>query len=104
MGPAPERNNGFGTDVPRAAINGLLAQLIANAAEGLDESESVDEQAYLQDESGEYLIDPASPEQQGALVLARLQPDRESAFDSESSESGEAAEWMIEAAGRSAIG
>ncbi len=96
---SPNVKTPSGTDVPRAAINGLLTQLLANASEGLDESESVDEQAYLQGESGEYLIDPASPEQQGALVLARLQPDRESAFDPESSESDEAAEWTIEALG-----
>jgi hypothetical protein len=94
---SPKVTTASGTDVPRAAINGLLAQLLANASEGLDESESEDEQAYLQDDSGEYLIDPASPEQQGALVLARLQPDRESAFDSDDGESDEAAEWAIEA-------
>ena len=96
---SPKVTTPSGTDVPRAAINGLLTQLLANASEGLDESESVEEQEYLQDESGEYLIDPASPEQQGALVLKRLQPDRESDFDSESSESDEAAEWTIKALG-----
>ena len=96
---SPNVTTASGADVPRAAINGLLAQLIANASESLAESQSIDEQTYLQDESGEYLVDPASPEQQGALVLARLQPDRESEFDSESSESDEAAEWMIEALG-----
>jgi hypothetical protein len=94
---SPNVATNSGTDLPRAAINGLLAQLLANASEGLDESESEDEQAYLQDESGEYLIDPASPEQQAALVLTRLQPDRESEFDPESSESDDAAEWTIEA-------
>ncbi len=93
---SPNVATAAGTDVPRAAINGLLAQLIANASEGLAESQSIDEQTYLQDESGEYMVDPASPEQQGAVVLAHLESERESAFGSESSEFVETTEWMIE--------
>ena len=62
-----------GQNLPRAAINNLLMQLLANAAEGLPEAESISEQSYLLGESGEYLVDPASPEQQSALVLAHIQ-------------------------------
>jgi len=62
-----------GAELPRASINQLLAQLLANAAEGLPESESIAEQNYLMDDAGEYLVDPASPEQQAAMVLAHLQ-------------------------------
>lgn len=82
-----------GTSVPRGEINSLLMQLLANASEGLAESESISEQSYLQGESGEYLIDPASPEQQAALVLESVRPAR---FSSDSDEFAEVAEWMIE--------
>ena len=82
-----------GASLPRGAINGLLAQLLANATEGLDESESISEQSYLQGESGEYLIDPASPEQQAAVVLSHLQ-SRETEFQPDSGEFLEAVEWM----------
>ena len=61
-----------GASVPRAAINSLLSQLLANATEGLPESEEVAEQAYLQGADGEYLVDPASVEQQAALVLSHV--------------------------------
>jgi hypothetical protein len=61
-----------GASVPRAAINNLLTQLLANATENLPESEAIAEQSYLQGADGEYLIDPASLEQQAALVLSRL--------------------------------
>ena len=61
-----------GTSVPRAAINSLLAQLLANATESLPEAESIAEQSYLQGVDGEYLIDPASLEQQAALVLSQI--------------------------------
>lgn len=62
-----------GTSLPRAAINNLLTQLIANSSESLPESDEAFDESYLQDESGEYLVDPASPEQQAALVLSHLQ-------------------------------
>jgi hypothetical protein len=61
-----------GARIPRGAVNNLLMQLLAGASEALDESESVDEQAYLRGEDGEYIADPASPEQQAAAVLAHL--------------------------------
>ena len=61
-----------GTSVPRAAINSLLTQLLANATEGLPESEETAEQSYLQGADGEYLVDPASVEQQAALVLSHF--------------------------------
>jgi len=86
-----------GTTVPRGAINSLLTQLLANATEGLPESEAIAEQSYLQGESGEYLVDPASPEQQAVLVLSRLQPVRQASFQSGLDESLESAEWMLEA-------
>ena len=61
-----------GASVPRGAINGLLSQLLANATESLPESEGIDEQSYLLGANGEYLVDPASPEQQAALVLSHF--------------------------------
>jgi hypothetical protein len=68
-----------GTSVPRAAINSLLTQLLANATEGLPESEGIAEQSYLQGADGEYLVDPASVEQQAALVLSHFtQPSGDS--------------------------
>src|SRR5262249_38588433 len=84
-----------GSSVPRGAINSLLAQLLAGASEALPESEAISEQTYLQ-EDGEYLIDPASPEQQAALVLSRLQSTRQGRLQSNSSEFLEPAEWMVE--------
>jgi len=62
-----------GTNVPRGAINSLLTQLLGNASEALPESESISEQSYLQDATGEYLVDPASLDQHAALVLSHLQ-------------------------------
>ena len=85
-----------GTSLPRGAINSLLTHLLANATEGLVESESIFEQSYLQGETGEYLIDPASPEQQAALVLSHLQAARASRFQDDSGELLETAEWMLE--------
>jgi hypothetical protein len=79
-----------GATLPRGAINDLLVQLLANASESLPEAESLSEQSYLLAESGEYLIDPASPEQQAALVLAHL---RSTAAPVEV-ESMDAVEWM----------
>jgi hypothetical protein len=64
---------GSGTSIPRGVINSLLTQLLANASEALPESESISEQTYLQDASGEYLVDPASLDQHAALVLSHLQ-------------------------------
>lgn len=72
-----------GTSVPRAAINSLLTQLLANATESLPESESIAEQSYLQGSDGEYLIDPASLEQQAALVLSKLTRPLRGLFPSE---------------------
>lgn len=61
-----------GKSVPRGAINALLSQLLNKASEGLPEAESIFEQSYLQDSSGEFLVDPASFDQQAALVLSYL--------------------------------
>ena len=86
-----------GTSLPRAAINNLLAQLFTNATEGLPEAESISEQSYLLGESGEYLVDPASPEQQAALVLSHLQaPARPPRLSSSPSDFVEISEWMSE--------
>src|ERR1700722_8706622 len=67
-------NKPTGLSVPRGAINTLLTQLLSNASDGLPEADSISEQRYLRDESGEYLVDPASLDQLGALVLAHIQP------------------------------
>ena len=88
-----------GASLPRGAINSLLMQLLANATEGLAESDSISEQEYLQDDSGEYMIDPASPEQQAAIVLAHLQSRTTQIPESESSEFMETVEWMEDFAG-----
>jgi hypothetical protein len=92
-----------GTNLPRGAINSLLSQLLANATEELPESESISEQSYLIGESGEFLVDPASPEQQAALVLSHLQSSRARAFRAPTFESDEnfgdvveISEWMSE--------
>jgi hypothetical protein len=90
-----------GTSLPRGAINSLLAHLLANASEALPESESISEQTYLQGESGEYLIDPASPEQQAALVLSHLQSAGAARLQSDAGEFLETAEWMLEELGDS---
>jgi hypothetical protein len=85
-----------GASLPRGAINSLLMQLLANATEGLVESESISEQSYLQDESGEYLIDPASPEQQAAVVLSHLQSGAPQFQESNLSEFVETVDWIME--------
>ncbi len=82
--------------LPRGAINNLLTQLLANATEGLPESESISEQSYLRGESGEFLVDPASPEQQAALVLSHLQSARPARIHSDSGEFTGMGEWMSE--------
>ncbi len=88
-----------GTNVPRGAINNLLTQLLANASEGLPESESIVEQNYLRAENGEYLIDPASPEQHAALVLSHVRTVRQYGAESEYADFPETAEWMSESSG-----
>ena len=85
-----------GASLPRAAINGLLTQLLANATEGLVESESISEQSYLQGESGEYLIDPASPEQQAAVVLSHLQPGAGHSQEFDEGDFVETVDWITE--------
>jgi hypothetical protein len=90
-----------GTSLPRAAVNNLLTQLIANATEALPDSEGISDERHLQNESGEYLVDPASPDQQAALALAQLQrpaSTRSSSDDREFEES-----WMTEAADERAV-
>jgi hypothetical protein len=71
----PQVTTAAGTTVPRGAVNNLLMQLLANASEGLPEQESAIDESYLQDASGEYLADPASFDQQAAVVLSRLQSE-----------------------------
>src|ERR1700674_585851 len=71
---SPDIATPSGASVPRGAINPLLTQLLSNASDGLPEADSISEQRYLRDESGEYLVDPASLDQLGALVLAHIQP------------------------------
>jgi hypothetical protein len=83
-----------GASLPRAAVNNLLMQLLAHASEALPESESISEQTHLQGEDGEYLIDPASPEQQAALALSRVQSARAGKFQSAPGEFLEAVEWI----------
>ncbi len=83
-----------GKSVPRGAINALLTQLLNKASDGLPEAESISEQAYLQDSSGEYLVDPASFDQQAALVLSYLQ--RRPPAEAEESKAEESIEWMSE--------
>jgi hypothetical protein len=90
-----------GASLPRGAINSLLMQLLASASEGLSESETISEQTYLQGESGEYLIDPASPEQQAALVLSHLGGARAARLQTGGGEFLESAEWMVEELGDS---
>jgi len=80
-----------GTSLPRGAVNAVLSQLLNNASEALAESESISEQNYLQDASGEYLVDPASLDQHAALILSHLQ--RRAPADDRL----EAVEWGLEA-------
>ena len=72
----PQVTTAAGTTVPRGAVNNLLMQLLANASEGLPEQESAMDESYLLDASGEYLADPASFDQQAAVVLSRLHSQR----------------------------
>lgn len=94
----PQVTTATGATLPRGAINGLLMQLLANASEGLGESEELSEQSYLQDDSGEYLIDPASSEQQAALVLSHLQGESTAGFLPPPVELHDTVEWMADAA------
>ena len=81
-----------GASVPRGAINGLLTQLLSNASNDLPEAESISEQRFLQDAAGEYLVDPAAPDQLGALVLFHVQP-RES-IASRKSSNADLFQWL----------
>ncbi len=81
-----------GESVPRGAINGLLTQLLSNASNDLSEAESISEQRYLRDAAGEYLVDPAAPDQVGALVLFHVQP-RES-IASRKSSNADLFQWL----------
>jgi hypothetical protein len=82
-----------GTSLPRGAINGLLTHLIANASEALPESESISEQSYLRDASGNYRVDPASLEQQAALVLSHLGGTRSRKLRSDFDDFMDGGEW-----------
>lgn len=64
-----------GVSIPPGAINNLLMQLLSSASEALEAMDG-DEHAYLQNEQGEYLADPASPEQQAAVVLSHVHRKR----------------------------
>ena len=91
---APQVATAAGTTVPRGAVNNLLMQLLANASEGLPEQESAMDESYLQDASGEYLADPASFDQQAAVVLSRLQSESAVPIVVETAESFTPVEWM----------
>lgn len=80
-----------GTSLPRGAINALLSQLLTNASEALPESESISEHSYLRNETGEYVIDPASFDQHAALVLSHVQRKAPAENYAESTE------WVVEA-------
>ena len=60
-----------GTTIPAAAINDLLTQLLGSASEALAESEE-DRDDYMRVESGEYVVDPASPDQRASRVLLHI--------------------------------
>jgi hypothetical protein len=90
----PQVTTAAGTTVPRGAVNNVLMQLLAKASEGLPEHESAMDESYLQDASGEYLADPASVDQQAAVVLARLQSERAAPFVVDAAESLTPVEWM----------
>ena len=93
---AQQVSTASGTPVPRAAVNSLLTQLLANATESLPESESIAEQSYLQGDAGEYLIDPASPEQQAAHVLSRVTRSLPAVLPFDAVESLDIPEWLTE--------
>lgn len=82
-----------GTNLPRGAINSLLTHLLANASEALPEAESISEQSYLRDASGNYRVDPASLEQQAALVLSHLEGTRSRKFRSDFDDFMDGGEW-----------
>jgi hypothetical protein len=77
-----------GKNVPRGAINALLSLLLNKASDELPEAESISED-YLQDATGKYLIDPASFDQQAALVLSYLRHKNPG-------ETQESMEWISE--------
>lgn len=67
------------------AFQFLLAQTLA-AADGLDAGDGSDD--YLRDERGEYLADPANPEERAAVVLDVLRNARQApAFEGEGTSS-----------------
>jgi hypothetical protein len=90
----PQIATADGTDVPRGEINHLLMRLLANASEGLPEQESVMDESYLQDASGDYLLDPASFDQRAAVVLSRLQLESVVPFHVDPGEFFTPVEWM----------
>jgi hypothetical protein len=90
----PQVTTAAGTTVPRAAVNNLLMQLLANASEGLAEQEAAMDESYLQDASGEYLADPASFDQKAAVVLSRLQSESAVPFVVDSDDYFTSVEWM----------
>ena len=90
----PQVTTAAGTTVPRGAVNNVLMQLLAKASEGLPEHESAMDESYLQGASGEYLADPASIDQQAAVVLARLQSERAAPFVADADEFFTPVEWM----------
>src|SRR5262249_18301613 len=91
---APQATTTAGTTVPRAAVNNLLMQLLANATESLPEQESATDESYLQDATGEYLVDPASFDQRAAVVLSRLQSESVVPVHVDEGELFTPVEWM----------
>lgn len=84
-----------GTSLPVGTINHLFTQLFANASEALPESEESESfsESYLKDPGGEYLVDPASPDQRAALVLSHLQQTRAAELRPDSDDFTEAMGW-----------
>jgi hypothetical protein len=97
----PQVTTAAGTSVPRGAVNNLLMQLLANATESLPEHEAAEDESYLQDANGEYLIDPASFDQRAAVVLSQLQSESFVPFGVvDPGELFTPVEWMPEASER----
>jgi hypothetical protein len=90
----PQVATAAGTSLPRAAVNSLLMQLLANASEGLPEQESALDEGYLQDARGQYLVDPASFDQRAAFVLSRLQSESFPSLPADPGELFSPVEWM----------
>ena len=59
------------------ALESLASQAAVEAAEAFGDEESVEAMGYLQDESGNSLVDPANPDERAQRVLSLLNEARE---------------------------